>query len=334
MAIALHVVREFYNEDAIFCDQADERHEADLREDVHSGRPSIGPEWHIWRGHFEEGENEGAEHGEGDGAEEDDERIAEAVELGGEDEENHDDGEGEGEKELRRALGAELAGFASVVEDVASGENLGSFVFEEFQSLVERHDGDAAEFDGIHLLEALEIAGLDFVFDGRDGGEGNEFTLRATDADVEELLLVETPEAGNLRDDLVAAPVHVEAIHKIPTGGGGEVGTDLREVEAESGDLVAVDDELGLRPVVFYADDWREGEFAAGHGLELELLDKFQNALGIGGGRHNDLDGKVAATGQSGWHYGKGTHAGDSAKACLHLVLYVKNSPVALRPAF
>ena len=108
----------------------------------------------------------------------------------------------------------------------------------------------------------------------------------------------------------------------------------MREVEAEGGDLVAVDDELGLRPVVFYADDWREGEFAAGHGLELELLDKCKNALGIGGGRHNDLDGKVAATGQSGWHYGKGTHAGDSAKACLHLVLYVKNSPVALRPAF
>ena len=51
VAIALQVVREFHDEDAVFCDEADERHEADLRVDVHRGRPSIGPEWHIRRGH-------------------------------------------------------------------------------------------------------------------------------------------------------------------------------------------------------------------------------------------------------------------------------------------
>ena len=38
------------------------------------------------------------------------------------------------------------------------------FVFEELQGLVERDDGDAAEFDGVHLLEALEVPGFDLVF--------------------------------------------------------------------------------------------------------------------------------------------------------------------------
>ena len=119
----LQFVREFDDEDGVFRNQADERDEPDLRVNVHRRRPAVGEEGHVRARHFQEGENERAEHGQRDGAEEDDERIAEAVELRREDEKDEDEGEAEGGQEFV-AFDAELARFAGVIDRVTFRQNL------------------------------------------------------------------------------------------------------------------------------------------------------------------------------------------------------------------
>ena len=66
-------------------------------------------------------------------AEQNDERIAEAVELRGQDEKDQDDGEHEDAAEFA-AFDAQLARFAGVIDDVTGRQNLVRFVFEELQA--------------------------------------------------------------------------------------------------------------------------------------------------------------------------------------------------------
>ena len=73
-------------------------------------------------GDFQEHENHRAEKGERDRTEQDDERVAKAVKLRGEDEKNQDDGEPEGGQELV-AFDAELARFAGVIDRVTLRQN-------------------------------------------------------------------------------------------------------------------------------------------------------------------------------------------------------------------
>ena len=116
--LALAAVREFHNQDAVFRNEADQRDEADLRVDVESRRPTIRPEWHIRRGHFEEGENQRAEHRQRHRAEQNDEGIAEAVELRREHEENQEQGEDQRGQELA-PLRTQLARLAGVIDHIA-----------------------------------------------------------------------------------------------------------------------------------------------------------------------------------------------------------------------
>ena len=86
--------------------------------------------------HSQEGENERAEHGQRDGAKENDERIAETVELRREDEKDEDEGESERGQELV-ALDAQLARLAGVIDRVALGQNPGGFVFQHLERLID-----------------------------------------------------------------------------------------------------------------------------------------------------------------------------------------------------
>ena len=70
--------------------------------------------------HLQESEEERAEHRQRDRAEQNDEWIAETVELRGENEKNQHDCESEGWEKLA-SFGAQLARFAGIVEHVAFG---------------------------------------------------------------------------------------------------------------------------------------------------------------------------------------------------------------------
>ena len=137
-----------------------------------------------------------------------------------------------------------MAGFASVVEDVASGQDFCRFGFQKFQSLIERADRDTADTNGIELLESGEVAGLRAVADRCDRAQGDEFVAGATDLHVEDLIFIESAGAVDLRDDLVAAALDIEAVHKISTYASGQVAANFGEVQAESRDFVAVNDKL------------------------------------------------------------------------------------------
>ena len=106
-------------------------------------------------------EEERAGEGERHGAEEHDERIAEALELRGEHEEDQDEGNAERHSQAI-ALGAELPRLAGVIDGEALRQNLFGFVFEHLERHIERHAGrdGALDLGGIELLEPVQFARL------------------------------------------------------------------------------------------------------------------------------------------------------------------------------
>ena len=117
----------------------------------------FGPERHVRIGHLQEGEDQRAEHGQRHRSGQNDEGVAEAVELGGQHQEDQDHGQAEGGQEFV-ALGAQLARLAGVIDHIALGQDLGGLVLQEAQRLVQGPDGDAADRDGVELLEAVQRA--------------------------------------------------------------------------------------------------------------------------------------------------------------------------------
>ena len=167
-------------------------------------------------------------------------------------------------------LGAQLARLAGVVEDIPLGQDLCRLVLQEAQGLIQRPHRHAADLDRVELLEAVERAGHHGFAKRGDGGERDQFSVRAGDIDVLQLVRVEAVDPLDLRNDLVAAPGDVEAVDEIAADHGRQVCADLLQVEPEVGDLVAVDDELGLGLVDLDVDQRRKGEHAALHRLQLQ----------------------------------------------------------------
>src|SRR6185369_1192515 len=117
------LVRELHDQDAVLRHQAYQRDEPDLAVDVE-------------RGEAEEREQQRPGNSQRRRAREDHERIAEALELRGEQEEDEDRRQPEDREELA-ALGAELARLAGVVHGEARRQHLLRFPLEEAQRLIE-----------------------------------------------------------------------------------------------------------------------------------------------------------------------------------------------------
>ena len=73
--------------------KTDQSDETNLRIDVERGSPAVGEECHARVRHFQKGEDQRAEQSQRDRAEQNDEWIAEAVELRGQHQEDENDGE-------------------------------------------------------------------------------------------------------------------------------------------------------------------------------------------------------------------------------------------------
>src|SRR5205085_12258726 len=82
--LPLQLIRELDNQDSIFRNKTDQRHQTDLRVDVERRSPTVGKE--LPERHFQEHEEARAEHGERDRSQQNNERIAETVKLRWEDE--------------------------------------------------------------------------------------------------------------------------------------------------------------------------------------------------------------------------------------------------------
>src|SRR5205814_1861037 len=189
--LRLQLVRELHDENAVARDEADEGDQTDLTIDID-------------RGQAEEREDQRAAERERHRAGENDERIAEALELRREDEVDQDAGEQEHAKELG-ALGAELARLAGIVDRIAARERLAGFVLEVLERIVERdaRRESALDADGVELLEAFEIARLGRRLQRREGRQRHELPAAAGDVDLRELVGRQPVGALYERDDLV-----------------------------------------------------------------------------------------------------------------------------------
>src|SRR6185437_10562513 len=160
------------------------------------------------------------------------------------------------------------------------------------------HEGDARDQGGIELLEAVERARHGGVAQGGEGADRDHLPARAGDIDVAQLVGVQPVDPLDLGDDLVAAAADVEEVDVVAAHGGGEIGADLGQVQAQGRDLVAVDHDLGLGLVDLDVDLGREEEHARLGRVVRDLLRQGQQLVEVGGGGDDELHREVVAAGQ------------------------------------
>ena len=204
---------------------------------------------------------------------------------------------------------------------------------QKFQRGFQRHDGDAAELDGVQLLEPVQRARRRVFFQPREGADGNELRARPLDVGVLQLLGVHPRAAFELRNDLVAAAGEVEAVHIIAADERAQIRTDGLHVEAERGDFVAVNDQLDFRLVHLRVNHRREGEHAVGRAFLLQLLGVFQNFLRLAGAGQHEVHRKIFPAGrQRRRRDHEHTNARQPVHHRLHLRRNLENSALALAP--
>ena len=120
MPSPLQLIRKLHDQNSVLRNESDQRHESDLRIDVERRRPVIGEK--CAERHLQEREEQRAEHRQRHRAEKNDERIAEAVELRGQDQKDQDNRERKDGAELA-AFNAQLTRFAGVIDDVTFRQN-------------------------------------------------------------------------------------------------------------------------------------------------------------------------------------------------------------------
>ena len=126
--LPLQFVRELDDQDSVLRNQTDQRHQTDLRVDVERRRPAIGEE--LPERHFQKHEDTRAEHRERHRAEQNDERIAEAVELRRQDEKDQHERKQKHAQKFA-AFGPQLTRLAGVIDDVTFWQNLVRLVLAE-----------------------------------------------------------------------------------------------------------------------------------------------------------------------------------------------------------
>ena len=127
---------------------------------------------------------------------------------------------------------------------------------------------------------------------------GTSWPLGPGYVNILQLVRVEAVNALDLRDDLVAAAGNIKTVDIVAAEHRGQVSADLLEIEPQVGDLVAVNDKLGLRLIHLEIDKRRKGEHAALNCLQLDLLGKGENLVRLGRGCYDELNREITASGQ------------------------------------
>ena len=196
----LEVVRELHDQDAVLGYQSDERDQPDLAIDIE-------------RCQSKEREQERPGDSERDRTREDDERIAEALELGRQNQIDQDRREQEG-REKAAALGPELARLAGVIDRETLRQDGSGFVFEEAQRPVERNRrwDHTLNAHRIELLEFFQLPGLGGGPQACERRQRHELVARSRDVHLRELIGGEPLGALHLRNDLVAPALNTEPV--------------------------------------------------------------------------------------------------------------------------
>ena len=171
----LQVIGELDDQDAVLRHEPDQRDEPDLAVDVQAREP-------------EEREQQRAGDGQRHRPRENDERIAEALELRREHQIDQD-GRQQERAEEPAALRPQLARLSRVVDREPLRQGGARFIFEEAQRLIERNGrrDHTLYADRVELLEFLQLARLCGGLQRGEGRERHELVARAGDVDAGQL---------------------------------------------------------------------------------------------------------------------------------------------------
>src|SRR5205807_5357398 len=173
--LPLQLVRKLDDQDSVFRNEPNERDEPNLRVDVERSGPLIRKEFAEW--YFQKHEETRAEHGERDRSQQNNERVAEAVELRGQDEKDQHKRKQKHAQKLA-AFGAQLARLARVIEHITFRKNVARFVLQKFESSIERNCGHAVDRDCVELLHPIERTRDRFVLNRSDCAQRDELIVR------------------------------------------------------------------------------------------------------------------------------------------------------------
>src|SRR5262249_55077135 len=136
------------------------------------------------------------------------------------------------------------------------------------------------------------------------GAQRHQLTVRSLNVSSFQLTGIESLDAFELRDDLVASAVQAEAVDEIAAHKRGQIRADSGHIQAKSGDLIAVHHQLDLGLIDFRINYRWEGKNAAGGCLLLQVCRKLQNLVRFSCATNHKLDGELAAA----WQRGRANH--------------------------
>ncbi len=199
----LQVIGELHDQNAVLRHEPDQGDQPDLTVDVE-------------RGPLEEREQQRAGDRERHRPGENDERIAEALELCREDEIDQDRREQKCAEEPA-TLRSELARLTRIVDREALWKGGAGFVFQERQRLIEGNRGRNHPLYAhrVELLEFLQLTRLGGGLQAGEGGERDKFVVGPRNVHLLELVGRQAIRPLHLRNHLVAAPLDAESVDVI-----------------------------------------------------------------------------------------------------------------------
>ncbi len=135
------------------------------------------------------------------------------------------------------------------------------------------------------------------VLQGGKGGERHELVLRSGDVDLRELLGRQTLRALDLRNDFVASALNAEPVDIVSAQQGGQILSGLAQVNSLRAQLVAIEDDLGLRLVELQVGVGVD-EQTAGESLPHQLLGEVEQLLRLARRGDYEINREISAAGQ------------------------------------
>ncbi len=278
----LQIVGELDDENAMLGDQADQRHQPDLGVDVEGG---------VADAQVDEQQRARDRHGH---RHQNDDRIAEALELCRQRQENDDHGEAEGQHQPTCLL-LELARRPGEVVAIADRQG----ALGEGHQIVQRlplgdgGQGNALNGGRVELLEVVDGFGLHARGQVHHGGQRHHRPAGRADVVVLQLAGIEAVLLRDLRNDLVGAAVELEKVDVTAAEHGRHRRADVLHGQAELRGHIAVDVQAGLRQVDAQVR-LQEDELAGFQRVLQEFLRHVIELVRRFGGGDDELDGQPA----------------------------------------
>ncbi len=303
----------------MLADQTDQRHQAHLGIDVHARQA-------------EEQRHQRPAHGQRYG-DQDHQRIAEALELCGQDQEDHRQRQGKGQVQ-RIAFLHVLPRRAGVIEAEALRRFLAGDGLQRFDRLAHADDGKALDHRGVELLELLELSRPGAVAYLDQGRERQHLALLVAHVVVAQPVGVVAVGAFDLGDDLVAAALDGEAVDLALAEQGAQGQAEVFHGDAHLRGLLAVDLDHDLR-LVERQVHIEEGELAGLLGALADALGHLQQRFVVVGGIDHELERQAfAGAGQRRQVETEDLQAGQAIELGLYLGQDFHLRALALVPGF